>query len=107
MSDLVHFLLARIDEDEAAADQCDLATPPGTVMQFDMEWPLVVRTDGDRPAISVTPSRVRADCEAKRRWIRWVQDDSRSHLRDEQRHTLRFMAAPYADHPHFREEWRA
>lgn len=83
---LADFLLARIAEDEA-----------GVIP----EWQFG------------TPSRVLAECDAKRQ----IVDMCGYHLEfsgdvtpasdDLATATLHFLALPYADHPDYREEWRA
>ncbi len=57
------------------------------------------------------PSRVLAECEAKRRivdectpWVSEPSDDYGAQTVSEM--TLRFLALPYADHPDYRQEWR-
>lgn len=91
---LTDFLLARIAEDEAAV-RPNICTPQRVV------------------------DRMLADCEAKRAAIQWEADrqigweasfvDAGFYvaLRDSlDTKFLRIMAAVYADHPDYREEWR-
>lgn len=88
MSDLANFLLARIREDEA------------TVAEF----------------FEVGPSRVLADCAAKRRIVedfRALDADYRTTRADETK-ARRFqalvsigqLATAYADHPDYDDTWR-
>jgi hypothetical protein len=86
---LTEFLLARIAEDEADA------------YDVDTQWP---------------SRRVLAECEAKRRIVercadmssrfRVVLDAGESVFRFPHEDIPRFLAAVYADHQDFREEWR-
>jgi len=98
MSDLVEFLLQRIEEDEAG---------------------------GLLPSAWWPHERVLAECAARRRIIEWVQDDEleaapdlamghwEGHgsderwVRDVPHELLRFLAAPFSGHPDFRPEWSA
>ena len=92
MSDLADFLLARIAEDEAL----------------------------DSDICGASSQRVRRECEAKRRIAAehdrlngsvcssCIEDyDYDSGLRDWPCATYRALAAVYADHPDYRDEWRA
>ena len=86
--DIKDFLLARIAEDEAAAD-----------------WVAMVFPDGD-----VTPlfRRVLAECAAKRAIIGPPMAEELkawSHGVDPSPHALRALASVYADHPDHQEEW--
>ena len=92
---LTGFLLARIAEDEAAARasgwdgpcyECQGAS--GGVMEFD-------------------PTRVLAECEAKRRIVALIREAQvRGMDEDHDPYVLRALAAVYADHPDYRTEWR-
>jgi hypothetical protein len=48
------------------------------------------------------PARVLAECEAKRRIVEWYGEEP-----GRVGPALGMLAAVYADHPEFREEWRA
>jgi len=93
-SDLVRFLLARIDEDEAELKR------------------LVRRgVDADEPVRSV--SRLQADAVSKRRLIGSLQQllvlrdqPSEKAVRDQATQMLRVMAVPYDAHLDYRHEWR-
>lgn len=101
MSDLVGFLLARIAEDEAAARE--------SVEYEENVW---------EAAGWLPPSRVLAECEAKRRIVEQYADAERRRVADPLdmavaprrvfalERVLRALALPYADHPDYREEWR-
>jgi hypothetical protein len=80
---LVHFLLARIAEDEVRAGECQqwLECEPGVGCP----------AHGD-------PSRVVAECEAKRRIV--------GVSRAAPWPVLPLLALPYVDHPDYDEAWR-
>jgi hypothetical protein len=83
MSDLIEFLLARIEEDEENVHSW---------------WHL--------QSVAVL-DRALAECEAKRRMIAHYRsiDWSRSDGRDDAAVFLRLMALPYANHPAYRSDW--
>lgn len=92
-TDLVRFLLARVDEDDATlkAWRRDLHDSESTV---------------------VPAARLRAEAAAKRQIIGTAQQLLRLRdqpcekaVRDGASLILRQLAAPYADHPAFRSEW--
>lgn len=120
MTDLAVFLLARIADDESLARQAgdhaldDLAGATAAArinrMQFAHfhHW---------------SPSRVLAECEAKRRIIdkhrhmddvveveyesEHMEDGWQSEAKaDALEYAMRCLALPYADHADYREEWR-
>lgn len=116
---LTEFLLARIAEDEAVA----IATRDGhDPLTWEYAgtgaWGMAGPVDGPSgyEAIVVDPARVLAECKAKRRIVAqhkpWSDDDSTLHLchdslaDDTDCVELRALAAVYADHPDYREEWR-
>lgn len=108
MSDLTEFLLARITEDEAVAQRDAASPPPVSAMSA---------TFVKNP---MSPDRVLAECEAKRRIVElrysWNLQAERATeppfgpILKAQVITadtvLRTLAMPYADHPDYREEWR-
>lgn len=111
---LTEFLLARIAEDEADAQ--------ASIRDL-VRWKREQRAngpDGSQGRIVITrlfdtasdPSRVLAECEAKRQIVRaWPIGvaDSASHAvgaRAMKSHVLHLLALPYADHPDYREEWK-
>ena len=96
---ITEFLLARIAEDEAAAEAKDADRESwgnpyaeGPTIEFEMRF---------------DPARVLAECEAKRRIVEF-------HLIKHEREgyagfacfTLKALAAVWVDHPDYREEWR-
>lgn len=91
--ELVRFLLARLDEDEAALKARR-------------------RAGDDSTTRSATMERLRADLQAKRQIIGAAQQllllrdqPSEKPVRDGASLILRYLAFPYADHPSFRGEW--
>jgi hypothetical protein len=98
---LTEFLLARIAEDEAL------------LVGADMDGPSVF-THVQGTVVGMTPKRFLAECEAKRRIVEDFTD-----LRDESPRfgmtpsylaamegCLRHLAAVYADHPDYDDEWK-
>jgi hypothetical protein len=136
--DLVAFLRARLDEDEAAAreatpgpwtvngpigDDAIYADDQGVCVVGGGRWggeASVFDRDGDKRHIARhDPARVLAEVDAKRRildlWSAAFQNPRDAaqfagpdwdRVRDAARWTVRKLAAPYADHPDYREEWR-
>lgn len=124
MTAIADFLLARIAEDEAVVratlDEHDLLdwTP-------EVGWPpafgLAGPVDGPSGYIVaiIDPARVLAECEAKRRIVElhysWSMDAERypeppfGPILATQAHTattiLRSLAAIWADHPDYQQEW--
>jgi len=127
--DLSDFLLARIADDERAAQsEWDWmierhgpdfwSTGEGAVM--DSEWSL--ETDRDA-TLHVSPRRVLAECGAKRRIVELHREELIERLDDEfpgtpydalcvvdnddfPCTTLRLLALPYAEHPDYDPEWK-
>ena len=116
---LSDFILQRIDEDEAVA--LGVRTSPWDELAFHDQ------ASGDLPHIvRHNPTRVLAECEAKRRiiadlqraesWITTRDERAESWIprRDEQamgrinalRFVLKDLAAPHADHPDYQESWK-
>ena len=116
MSELTAFLLARIAEDEArAADQehALALAQNGSAGLGGLEW--VAPQWHAYEQTGFTPSRIRAECVAKRRVVRTMQFNVgwRVHRRTRplindtmQAYILRLLAVPYADHPDYRQEWK-
>lgn len=77
--DLVAFLRARLDEDEAWVVDGDCPCPEGGL-------------------IPNCPERVLREVEAKRRLVGWAETKAL--------YVLTALALPYADHPDYRQEWR-
>jgi len=115
MTDLSQFLLARIAEEEAAAqagfsNQADpengwgqegrAVTPHVGVIHEDVQRDHVVRWN---------PARVLNECSAKRRIVELgvcTACATEAQPCDHQADTLRLLALPYADHDDYNEEWR-
>ena len=104
MSDLVEFLHARIDEDEAQARDAirlrDAVRPDYCPDREFRSWP-----DLGIPAVVVGAERALAECEAKRRIVEQHSDIAWGGyaVRDA---VLGHLALPYADHPDYNQEWR-
>lgn len=110
MNDLADFLLARIAEDTAHADGCQNWTECGSG-----DWEATDETYGC-PAHPSTSRRI-AECNAKRLIVEGLRmtavgsaspwdgcgDDCEF---KEAWWVLRHLAAPYASHPEFRQEWK-
>ena len=115
---LTEFLLARIAEDEAAAykdqpwkwtDEHSKPIPDLEEVEFYGAW--------SGMSMSVPVKRFLAECEAKRRIVERLGPllDMFSREREEAcgpeieraEDVLEALALPYADHPDFRDEWRA
>ena len=99
---LIEFLLARIAEDEAAAGRGGWHNGGG------------VFANDNYGCLLVQPDRVLAECEAKRSIIEMhdaMPAENVYCMTCDENHdwpcaTLKTVAAVYADHPDFREEWR-
>jgi hypothetical protein len=107
MTTLTEFLLARIEEDEAAAQVRTISRRMINGVMTDV--PIMAR----RGAWAWSPARVLAECEAKRQLIDEITGDAhRIHGEwgvgpmDYDPSGLCIMAAVYADHPDFDEAWR-
>lgn len=130
MDDLKDFLLARIAEDEAvaqeatpgpwhmepvvygppeegwgAADMGDVTTGEGTGVVSHMYY------EGGGASIKNAahiarhdPARVLAECEAKRRIVEWMSDEVEYVVFGDD--VLRALATVYADHPDYQPEWK-
>ena len=106
------FVLARVAEDEAVA-RAAISHGEGC-----LDW----SDEGDPTDVHIArhdPARVLAECAAKRRIVEQITSTSAeiksampggsgrlSSMYGLER-TLHLLAQPYADHPDYREEWRA
>jgi hypothetical protein len=92
---LPEFLLARIEEDESMAASLDNC-PYADGLRDD--WP------------HIDPSRVLAECEAKRRFLLLPDPDDPSGFTDgwwaAHYAVTKLLASPYADHPDYDPAWR-
>jgi len=84
---LSDFLLARIAEDEEGAPR----------HLFDRE----------RGGLIGIRERILAECEAKRRIVAECGKPMMTFYGPTEKHVMRLLALPYADHPDYREEWKA
>jgi hypothetical protein len=123
-SELADFLLARIAEDEALARTAGGAIrPPYPRWTFRTNNEGVRRSDGvpvtrhtwPQEAAHITrhdPTRVLAECEAKRRIAELhFPRSSNPNICNEDEDVLpcqtqRLLALPYVDHPDYRKEWK-
>lgn len=129
MDDLIAFLNARLDEDEASARACAEVYPAPWDVN-DRGHTAYVRAD--EPTFRIVaeleqhdsihdwlgtrlehiarhdPARVLADVAAKRAIVGLVVTPEYAHpgYVEAWRDTLRQLAATYADHPDFKAEWR-
>ena len=95
-TDLVRFLLARIEDDAAQAKRHNRDV-----------------ANGKSPAPALcSPDRIRAECEAKRQVIGTLQQllvlrdqPFEKAIRHQAIYMLRALAIPYADHVGYRKEW--
>lgn len=106
MSELTEFLLERLadDEDAARAVEDDFEFDPSEPLHSSLE---VFEPGYDTsPVISISRTRVLAECAAKRAIIA-KQDDALdtyagARVMD---YVLTHMASVYKDHPGYRQEW--
>ena len=113
---LADFLLARIAEDEevarkVAAEQQRWSDADASDDLSRLWW----NDHGPRDCVAAEPVRVLAECEAKRlivqacttpmpRYGQLPEDYER--VPTDREDVLRILAAMYADHPDYREEWK-
>ena len=110
MDDLVQFLRARLDEDEARARRAIDGPRTAFVSADEDIEPLLFDEDG----VFVLPARVLREVDAKRQILEECEDaDRRSNWPDFDGGVfsgldtaVQHLALPYADHPDYREEWR-
>jgi len=119
---ITEFLLARIAEDEAVAQEtmrravADPYTDAAEVTLYSNE-----AASSGSPIVAATPARILAECEAKRRIVELymaaeVRTDMDTFLpegadwilgrRWGAGYAARALAQPYADHPDFDPAWR-
>ncbi|MEO3860902.1 DUF6221 family protein [Acrocarpospora sp. B8E8] len=136
MDELIAFLRARLDEDEQAARGATWHEDAGTwraeptpyetrgksqrwYIEDSMDDGVVSHVDPQasddegvaRHIARHHPARVLRDLEAKRRLLAWLQRTqdwaaSNNLWTYDETEPLKILAAPYVDHPEFREEWR-
>lgn len=97
---IVEFLLARIAEDETEARECSDPYAQGNWRTY----------ENDVGTIAMTKDRALAECAAKRAIVERNEPYDDIQVRRQTRtlagDTLRDLAAVYADHPDYREEWK-
>jgi hypothetical protein len=123
MPDLIAFLRARLDEDEAAARAAGAGTwniDDGMCCVVDPEEGQIaagehhgsIRTRHVEHMARWDPARVLAEVAAKRAVLELHDDPSGLHVCEDQLadasecRTLRAVAQPYASHPDFDPTWR-
>ena len=119
--DLTEFLLARIAEDEAVAQEA--AEAPGADRLGSAVEEVEDFTWGAMGQVAMSASRMLAECEAKRRIVEWHkpmkapasysppcegcwEDGGEDGAPLYPCRNLKWAALPYADHPDYREEWK-
>lgn len=109
---LTDFLLARIAEDEALAQAAHRESMrghagPGYARSI-VAWAAQAKEVRGYELIErMTPARVLAECEAKRRIVDVARYATEGSAGWGFRRILLDLATVYADHPDFRKEWRA
>lgn len=107
---LIAFVEARIEDDERIAGTV-AATSPTTDSRYST-WMTTFTLDPGRYIVAVDYQRVLAECVAKRRIIvayREVESHPSANYAaaaDYMEGVVREIAAVYADHPDYRQEWR-
>ena len=101
---ITEFLLARIAEDEATVGTPD--THDERVKGID--W---AEVGASSEVLIIGEGRVWAECQAKRAIIRWAQQwplrpSSAGEGIAAEDTLLRHLAAVYADHPDYQQEWK-
>lgn len=94
--DLVEFLRARLAEDEAAVGSGPFGSGSGG-------WGLAALHGLDYEGLTISRERVLREVESKRMITRLVQMTTGVPTMPA---ILRCLAAPYADHPDYRDEWK-
>lgn len=118
MTGLADFLLARIADDEVAADLERWHQLPD-YLQGRGEWEIRPWEASESFGLDIPDARIAAECEAKRRIVELHHRSGvscpRCSLGDEDGEvvyevdpcgTLKLLALPYGDHPDYRDEWR-
>ena len=113
---LTEFLLARIAEDEAAANVAHRESPARVlaeceakrrIVEFHKSWPVLVQTPVTfEPVDGTDPGHYTFRATQQIAWT--TEQEYRERFGDEPPAgpVLRHLAAVYADHPDYREEWR-
>ena len=105
---LTDFLLARIAEDEDVARSVPEVEPASwaPIWTSLRSGKTSVCDHGPRGSVEMQPARVLAECEAKRRIVESVQAALPRGTSGLGPSVLMRLAAVYADHPDYRDEWR-
>lgn len=118
---ITEFLLARIAEDESVANAAHRESMRGNAgpgfVRSRVAWAAQAKDVRGHELIErITPARVLAECEAKRRIVDHFTSsapggdgEAETYWFEGFRSAMEFvlwkMAQPYADHPDYREEW--
>ena len=110
MSDIVDFLMARLDEDEGVAREAVAirrlvyANQPRVV---DPDFTFVAWTDHPAGTVVVGPERMLGEVRAKRCIVDLFPDSADGDGWNEAgAQVLQHLAAAYSEHPDYRDEWR-
>jgi hypothetical protein len=113
MTDLVAFVRARLDEDQAAATR---GLDPGDIPAAKADNVSALHDEYQFEKLVITRGRVLREVEAKRRIIDLDGDwpygaemetgEAVTGWSDAIDRVLRLLALSYSDHPDYREEWR-
>lgn len=119
MIDVLEFVLARLDEDQAWAKKClaEDRSPRAWAALRSIVWSglghKIAPTRTQAHALHMAhhpPGRVLRDVAARRRLVQRITEakkvDVRPALGEEREVVLRLLALPYADHPDYKKEWR-
>lgn len=101
--ELVEFLLARITDDETFAEMVSNVRPmsAGESRRVDEGNSVVLPLN-----LALSPARVLAECEAKRLIVADCAEYEGPETDGLSVRTLLALAAVYAEHPDYRQEWR-
>jgi hypothetical protein len=110
VSDLAEFVLARIAEEESTARKLLATAQRVSLTLADPKW-LGLPAPGwyAWPEVEALCARTIAGCEARRRIVGRLETARRTGSSEAWRliSALFDLAAVYADHPDYRQEWRA
>lgn len=119
MDDMVTFLRARLDEDEAVAKTAAEVAGPVWVPveeEFGTFHPMGLEEkvsrwayDSEEKATHIArhdPARVLRDVESKRQIMELMEGDLRDEYPWSAGQVLAYLALPYSDHPDYRQDWK-
>ena len=100
--DIVEFLRARLDEDEAVAGEAVAIRDQAYGTNVRVSSKITAWSDHPTGVVIADPERVAVEVEAKRVAIDWYENDDDITMAA----TVMALAAIYADHPDYDPEWR-